>query len=169
MQTEWWGCNEVVGTLKPFLLQHNLRRHKGMTYNRSIWAPALTPWVLNSNEPPGGISFTYYSLILVPQSTWCPKSLMWYHCLSSHEISAWKEMWFYEKARHNGGEHSCYGIRQQESIPVGCLPSAFVVTGGGMVHPQRAEWVTDTCENITFPQLLLLVLMNFLIIRDGNI
>ena len=60
---------------------------------------------------------------------------------------------------------------EQECIPLGCVPSAAVVGSGegcvclvgclprrgvclGGVHPP-VNWITDTCENITFPQLLL--------------
>ena len=38
-----------------------------------------------------------------------------------------------------------------------CLPSGVSAQGGvclGGVHPP-VNWITDTCENITFPQLLL--------------
>ena len=48
---------------------------------------------------------------------------------------------------------------KQECIPVGCVPSAAVASRGecvclGGVHlPTCGQ--TDTCENITFPQLLL--------------
>ena len=58
---------------------------------------------------------------------------------------------------------------KQESIPVGCVPSAAVaVSGGGVclgvcpagpgVHlplPMWTEFLTHACENITLPQLRL--------------
>ena len=68
---------------------------------------------------------------------------------------------------------------RQECIPIGCLPSAAVAVSGrvssiggclprvvclGKVytpgprgrHPHPVDRMTDTCESITFPQLLLL-------------
>ena len=68
---------------------------------------------------------------------------------------------------------------RQECIPIGCLPSAAVAVSGrvssiggclprviclGEVytpgprgrHPDPVDRMTDTCESITFPQLLLL-------------
>ena len=57
---------------------------------------------------------------------------------------------------------------KQESIPVGCVPSAAVAVGGvsacpggvcpvhaGIHPPKWTEFLTHACENITFPQLLL--------------
>ena len=57
-------------------------------------------------------------------------------------------------------------IRKQESIPTGSVPSAFLVPGDMMSPPvwsQRGVWhypsppspreQTNTCKNITFPQL----------------
>ena len=63
-------------------------------------------------------------------------------------------------------EPICY---QQECIEVGCVPSAAVAVRGGGVCPEDVSrgglpWggvhppvdrMTDACENITFPQLLL--------------
>ena len=71
---------------------------------------------------------------------------------------------------------SSHGYKQ-ECIPVGCVPSAAVAVsgvcvprgclpvGGGLpggvsdigggVHLPPVDRMTDTCENITFPQLLL--------------
>ena len=41
---------------------------------------------------------------------------------------------------------------QQESIPVGCVPPAFLVREGVCPPPPRGQ--INTCENITLPQTL---------------
>ena len=58
---------------------------------------------------------------------------------------------------HPTGMHSCY----QECIPVGCVLSAAVAMGVStqvgvcQTTPSPVDRMTDTRENITFPQLLL--------------
>ena len=63
--------------------------------------------------------------------------------------------------------HLCISLKwskalpTQECIPVGCIPSAAVpfrgggVWPGGYKPPPSVDGMTDACENITFPQLLL--------------
>ena len=62
----------------------------------------------------------------------------------------------------------CCKFIQQESIPVGCVPLAFVVRGvgtalegvwsrglwpsSGRYYPPPMDRMTHACENITFPQ-----------------
>ena len=61
--------------------------------------------------------------------------------------------------------------KKQECIPVGCILSAVTgegvcLPGGEMVLPRGrctppVDRMTDTCENITFPQLLLRTVIKF--------
>ena len=63
---------------------------------------------------------------------------------------------------------------EQESIPVACVPSAAVAVWGmsafGRVSakvdtpsPLWTESLTHACENITFPQLLLRTVINYIL------
>ena len=48
--------------------------------------------------------------------------------------------------------------KKQECIPVGWVPSAAVAVGGGALPMGMSAWgdrMTEACENITLPQLLL--------------
>ena len=73
----------------------------------------------------------------------------------------------------------CISISHQECIPLGCIPSAVVAISGGCLSRGVSAWtclprgsvclgvctpppvdrMTDSCENITFPQLLLWTVM----------
>ena len=123
-----------------------------------------------------------FKLTLICHTTWRISSIYAKRSLEEN-------YWMPKRQLRNYSRMSLLSIitnREQECIPVGCVPSAAVAvcpgwgvsaqggrvsTQGGCLprghlpglggmyisptHPSRTEYLTDACENITFPQLRL--------------